>query len=188
MDDAKQVHIQWRRRLFGFHALIWLIARLAVGSLRVTPPLAIYQGFETWGVLVVLHGILLAILDGRDQARLPFAWLRHLIEPRERRWSLLTIDAALVFSLTIAILTRIIPFETLERFAAPISLLWLALVGFGYAQILLMIYAEVRDRSVRKRKRGEKRKPEGAFSDLVTPADDGELLDFPQPKPKIQRD
>ncbi len=186
--EAKQVQIRWRRILFGFHVLIWLIARLVVGSLSVMPPLALYQDFESWGALVALHGLVLAILDGRDQARVP-SWVNHLIETRERRWSLLAIDMALVISLTIAMANRIIPYEIIERYAVPLSLLWLVLVGFGYTQILLTIYAEVRDRTAHKRKYVEKRKPELAFDALAASADDGELIDFPEPNQyKTQQD
>ena len=87
------LNIRWRRRLFGFHLLMWLAARLAVGSINQTPPAAIYNLLDIWALVVAIHGVLLVIVDGRDRAELPIRQLNRLIEPRERRWSLLAIDA-----------------------------------------------------------------------------------------------
>src|SRR5215207_10218507 len=107
--DAKAVAIRWRRLLFGFHLLMLLIVRLAVGSINEMPPPAIYNGFAVWGFVIFGHALLLAVLDGRDCADLPFDWMKRLIDPRERRWTLFALDVLLYALFTIAIANRVIP-------------------------------------------------------------------------------
>lgn len=174
-DEAKAVAIRWRRILFGFHILVLLIARLAVGSIDQMPPPDIYEGFGVWGFIVLAHGVLLAVLDGRDHAHLP-AWMSALIEPRERRWSLFVIDATLWVLFTVAIANRVIPEATIFRYVIPLSLAWLAHTGFGIVHILLMIYAEVRARTPGKAKL--KRHTLATESPLPI-ADEDKLIDFP---------
>lgn len=171
--EAKRIAIRWRRILFGFHLLVWLIARLAVGSIGEMPPSAIYSGLEVWGLIVFAHGVALAFLDGRDHADLPFERLHALIEPRERRWSLLAVDMLLWIMFTMAVANRVIPEATLFRYVQLLALLWLAHTAFGLFHILLMIYAEVRDFTAGKRKNDEKLKPGEMLK-----FDDGELIDF----------
>jgi hypothetical protein len=184
-DDAKLTAIRWRRILFGFHLLVWLVARLAVGSIRQMPPAEIYDGLAIWGVLVFVHGLVLAGLDGRDHAELPFRGLRPLLD-RERRIPLLLIDALLWVIFTTAIASRIIPEPIIFRYAAPLSLLWLTHTGYALAHVLLVLYAEINDRADTKRKHGEKPK-----SVPLMLADDGELVDFDfaqqQPRDEIHR-
>ena len=194
-NEAKQVQIRWRRILFGFHLLMLLVARLAVGSIGEMPPEAIYRGFELWGMLVAVHSVLLAVLDGRDHADLPFKWMLKLIEPRERRWSLLAIDAALWVMVTVAIANRVIAYDVIARYAIPLALLWLAQTAFGMLHLLLVLYAEVRDRSVRrKHKNDEKSKLIRGYGDplgdpLLQLIDDGELIDFAfEAQPEAQPD
>ena len=169
-DDAKRLNIRWRRIFFGAHLLIWLIARLAVGSIQQTPPEAIYDLLQTWGFFVAFHALLLVILDGRDRADLPIQRLHKLIEPRERRWSLLAIDAMLWIMLTVAIANRLIPYNTIVEYAAPISLTWLALTAVGMTHSGLVLYAEIRDRAPMG-----KRKNQSVETALLTR--DGELLE-----------
>lgn len=175
-DEAKQVQIRWRRILLGFHVLMVLIARLLVGSIDQMPPPEIYQGFEVWGLIVLAHAVALAYLDGRDHADLPFRSMTALVQPRERRWSLFVIDAALWLLFTVAIANRVIPEVTIFRYVIPLALLWLGHTGFGILHILLVIYAEVRARTP-----GKAKHKRGSFPDetpLLT-TDDGELIDFP---------
>ncbi len=176
-DDAKRVQIRWRRLLFGFHLLVWLIARLAVGSIDVTPPLVIYNLLDDWALLVAAHGILLAVLDGRDHADLPVAWLRALIEPRERRWLLLALDAVLWVLFTMAIASRVIPYDFILRYVNPLMLAWLAHTAFGIFQVLLVIYAEVFDHTQGRWKVDEK--PKRELDSTLLLDDDGELVDYP---------
>jgi hypothetical protein len=177
--EAKYIQISWRRRLFGFHLLMWLIVRLAVGSLDQMPPAGIYDGLHLWGFIVAAHGLLLAIVDGRDHAELAFRPLNWLIEPRERRWSLLIIDAALWIIFTMAIASRTISLDLLIQYMGLISLVWLALTAVGLAHAMLVIYAEVYERASRKRKRDEKVKPALELENgLPVLVDDGELADF----------
>lgn len=175
-DEARAVAIRWRRILFGFHVLMVLIARLLVGSIDQMPPPEIYQGFEVWGLIVLAHAVALAYLDGRDHADLPFGWMTALVQPRERRWSLFALDAALWVLFTIVIANRSIPEATILRYVVPLALLWLAHTGFGIFHTLLVIYAEVRDRMP-----GKTKLKRGIFPDEMPPliADDGELIDFP---------
>ncbi len=171
--DAKQTAIHWRRILFVFHLLVWLIARLAVGSIREMPPTVIYDWLSAWGFVVFGHGLVLAILDGRDQAEPPFRWLTGLIEPRERRWSLLAVNGMLWIISTMAIASRTIPEAVIFQYSTPLALLWLALTGFGLAHVLLALYAELYDRAAVKHKREEKATP---VAPLLL-SDDGELID-----------
>ncbi len=172
-DQAKHIQISWRRRLFGFHLLVWLIVRLAIGSIGVMPPEIIYSLLNDWALLVLGHGLLLAILDGRDQADPPLG-LSRLIDPRERRWSLLAIIALLWVLFTMMIASRVIPEALIFQYAAPISLAWLALTAVGLAHLLLIVYAEVRDRSGKRKRDAQAR----LSLDDAPLADDGELPDF----------
>lgn len=176
-DDAKRVYIHWRRVLFGFHLLIWLAARLAVGSINQMPPADIYNLLTTWGFLVFGHGLALAVLDGRDDAELPFAWMRRLVNPRERRFSLLAIDAAVWVIATMAIASRVIPENVIFQNVVPLALAWLALTAFGICHVLLVVYAEVRDRWSHKRKNITNAGMTEHIEQLAL-ADDGELIDF----------
>ena len=152
-DEAKRLNIRWRRILFGFHLLIWLAARLAVGSINQMPPEAIYHLLEVWALIVAIHAVALVVLDGLDRAEPPLQQINRLIEPRERRWSLLAIDALAWIMLTVAIANRVIPEKVIFQFAAPLSLVWLALTALGMAHVLLVLYAEIRDHApLRKRK------------------------------------
>lgn len=171
-DDAKVTAIRWRRILFGFHLMVWLIVRLVVGSLPELPPAGIYDGLHGWALLVMAHGLVLAVLDGRDHAPLPFG-LNRLIQPRERRWSLLAIDAALWIILTMAIATRTISMPLIIQFLVPLMLAYLGLTAFGIAHVGLVLYAEIHDRAYRKRKNDQKPK-----SVPLMLTDDGELVDF----------
>lgn len=176
-DDSKRVHIHWRRVLFGFHLLMWLVARLAVGSINQMPPEAIYNLLEIWGFLVFGHGLALAVLDARDDAELPFVWMRRLVNPRERRFSLLAIDAAVWVIATMAIASRVIPENVIFQNVVPLSLAWLALTAFAICHVLLVVYAEVRDRWSRKRKNITNVGMTEHLEKLAF-ADDGELVDF----------
>jgi hypothetical protein len=178
--EARRVAIRWRRVLFAFHLFMLLIVRLAVGSISEMPPREIYEGFGLWGIVIAAHGLLLAILDGRDRAELPFPPLQAVIEPRERRWLLFFLDAALWVVFTMAIASRTIPNATIERFVLPLALLWLAHTGIGLAHIWLMVFAEVRDRAVRRKRKND----EKAKSALLSNEADGEnigdvLVGFP---------
>jgi hypothetical protein len=176
-DEAKRVHIHWRRMLFGFHLLMWLVARLAVGSINQMPPEAIYNLLEIWGFLVFGHGLALAMLDARDDAELPFEWMRRLVNPRERRYSLLALDAAVWVIVTMAIASRVIPEDVIFQNAVPLSLAWLALTAFGICHVLLVVYAEVRERWSHK----PKHMPDSGIAEHLEKlafADDGELIDF----------
>jgi hypothetical protein len=149
------------------------------------PPTIPYQGLELWGLVVTAHGVLLAILDGRDHVELPNSVLNRLIEPRERRWSLFIIDAAVWIIFTMAIASRVIPETVIFQYVVPLSLLWLAHTTFGVFHVLLMIYAEVRDHT-----RG-KRKNNPIFKGLLTEPSgftgDGELIDFPEQTSEVRR-
>jgi hypothetical protein len=153
-----------------------LVARLLVGSLDQMPPPEIYNGFAVWGLIFALHALLLAVLDGRDRADLPFAWMEHIVHPRERRWSLFAIDVLLWVMFTVAIANRVIPEAVIFSNVVTLSLLWLAHTGVGFLHILLMIYAEIYDRS----QTGSKRKntAETELPVRLALADDGELTDF----------
>gem|GEM_PF-6329342 len=184
--EAKAIAIRWRRILFGFHLLLVLLARLAVGSIDTMPPPEIYNGFALWGFMVVGHALLLAILDGRDHAELPFEWMKWVIDPRERRWSLFVIDALLYVMFTIAIANRVIPEQTIFQYVVPLSLLWLAHTGIGFLHILLVLYAEVRDRTQGKDKR--KNDAETQIPTRLVQGDDGELIDWIDvPEQEIKR-
>lgn len=185
-DEARRVHIHWRRVLFGFHLLMWLVARLAVGSINQTPPAAIYNLLEIWGFLVFGHGLALAVLDGRDDAELPFEWMRRLVATRERRFSLLALDAAVWVIATMAIASRVIPEAVIFQNAAPLSLAWLALTAFGICHILLVIYAEVRERTTHKRKNVTDAGIAEHLGQLAF-ADDGELIDFDEARRRSER-
>ena len=183
--EAKRVNIHWRRSLFGAHLLIWLLVRLAIGSIDEMPPEVIYHWLTLWAFGVYGHGILLAIFDGRDRADLP-DWLQRLIEPRERRWSLLALNAMLWIIATMAIASRVIPYETISRYAAPLSLVWLALTAAGLFQTLLVLYAEVRDRTaLRKRKNGARQLGEAPALrvERLELSDDGELVELDDYRP-----
>lgn len=171
-DEAKQMQIRWRRRLFGFHLLVWLSARLAIGSIGVMPPEIIYHLLDYWALLVAGHAFLLAIFDGRDQADPPLRRLNRLIEPRERRWSLLALDALLWIMFTMMIASRVIPEAIIFQYAAPISLAWLALTAVGLGHLWLILFAEVRDRSDKPKRAAKSRLDDAPL------ADDGELPDF----------
>lgn len=177
-NEARRVAIRWRRVLFGFHLLVLLVVRLAVGSIGEMPPREIYQGFELWGFIIAAHGLLLAILDGRDRADLPLRQLNRLIEPRERRWLLFVVDAALWIIFTMAIASRTIPETTIEAFILPLAIAWLLHTGVGLAHIWLMVFAEVRDRAAAsKRKNDEKAKT--ALLAEEADSDGDVLVDFP---------
>jgi hypothetical protein len=137
------------------------------------PPFAIYDGLSLWGFVVLAHGALLAFLDGRDHADLPFAWMTQLVQPRERRWSLLVIDVVLWILFTVAIASRVIPEATIFRYVAPLSLAWLAHTAFGILHVLLVIYAEVGDHTPDKPKRDA-----SLDEPSLLLAEDGELIDF----------
>lgn len=187
-DEATRVAIRWRRILFSFHLLVWLVARLMVGSIDEMPPTIIYHWLSVWGFVVVGHGAVLAWLDGRDHADLPFQWMTALVQPRERRWSLVVIDAALWLLFTILIANRVIPEVTVFRYVVPLSLAWLAHTAFGILHLLLVEYAEVRDRTPKAKLKhdafltDEPRRQEArllASDDGVADgAADGELIDF----------
>jgi hypothetical protein len=168
--------IRERRKLFGFHLLICLIARLSVGSIGQMPPYPIYDWFAIWGIVIFGHSVLLAILDGRDHAELPHPALNRLIEPRERRWSLFIIDAAVWIIFTMAIASRVIPESMILQYVVPLSLLWLAHTAFGLLHVLLLIYAKVRDHTVGKRKNA----PAAKHINPLLTDDDSELIDFPE--------
>ena len=174
--EAKQVAIRWRRMLLGFHLLMVLVARLLVGSLDQMPPPDIYNGFAVWGLIVALHALLLAVLDGRDRADLPFGWMEHIVHPRERRWSLFAINGLLWVMFTVAIANRVIPEEVIFRNVATLSLLWLGHTAVGFLHILLVIYAEIYDRSPGSSKR--KNTDETELPVRLALADDGEMVDF----------
>ena len=176
-DEAKRVHIHWRRVLFGFHLLIWLVVRLVIGSINQMPPTIIYDLLEVWGFVVFAHGLALAYFDARDDADLPFAWMRRLVNPRERRFSLLAIDAAVWVIATMAIASRVIPEDVIFQNAAALSLAWLALTAFGICHLLLVVYAEVRDVMNPKRKNVTNIGMAEHLEQLAL-ADDGELIDF----------
>src|SRR4051794_11286432 len=95
--EAKRAAIHRRRILFGAHLLIWLIARMVVGSMAQVPP-GTYEGFWGWGLLVFGHWLLLSIRDGRDRTELPFGLLNRLVVSRERRWLLFIINVMLWFT------------------------------------------------------------------------------------------
>ncbi|MBI1256327.1 MAG: hypothetical protein GC204_02545 [Chloroflexi bacterium] len=176
-DEARRLNIRWRRNLFGFHLLIWLVARLAVGSINQMPPEAIYNLLEVWALVVAIHAVGLVVLDGRDRADLPIKALHRLIEPRERRWTLIAIDALVWILLTMMIASRVIPESTIIEYAAPLSLLWLALTAVGLAHVLLVLYAEIRDHApMRKRKNSARVQDEKPR--LLTMTRDGEVLEL----------
>lgn len=184
--DAKAIAIRWRRMLFIFHLLLVLAARLAVGSLDTMPPAEIYNGFAVWGFVIFGHALLLAVLDGRDRADLPFAWMEQVVNPREQRWTLFAIDIVLYVLFTIAIANRVIPREIIFQYAVPLSLLWLAHTAVGFLHILLVLYAEVRDRAGGKSKR--KNDSLSHTSEQLMLAEDGELMDWDNvPEQKIKR-
>ncbi|MEO8396212.1 MAG: hypothetical protein ABI700_24675 [Chloroflexota bacterium] len=173
-DDAKRLNIRWRRILFSFHLLLMLGARLAVGSIHEMPPPEIYHMFEVWGFIILIHAVVQAVLDGRDRADLPIRWLNRVIEPRERRYTLLTIDALVWVMMTVALANRVIPEQTIVQYAVPLALLWLALTGIGLAHLLLLVYAEIRDRApIRKRKNNAMLQG----GETLTMTSDGELLE-----------
>ena len=175
-DEARRLNIRWRRRLFGFHLLMWLMARLAVGSINQMPPEAIYNLLDVWALVLALHAIALVVLDGRDRAEPPLKQINRLIEPRERRWTLMAIDALVWIILTMMIANRVIPEYLIFRYVVPLSLAWLALTGVGLAHVLLVVYAEIRDRApMRKRKNRTGVGAEGSERSLLT--SDGELLE-----------
>jgi hypothetical protein len=179
-DEAKHIQISWRRRLFGFHLLIWLVVRLAIGSIGVMPPEIIYRLLDYWALLVAGHAGLLAFLDGRDQADPPLRSLNRLVEPRERRWLLLAIDGLLWIMVTMMIASRVIPEAVIYQSAALIALAWLALTAVGIGHLWLVLFAEIRDYSRTrsgKRKRDEQAGPH-LDADAAPLADDGELTDF----------
>jgi hypothetical protein len=177
-DEARRVAIRWRRVLFGFHLLVLLIVRLAVGSIGEMPPRQIYQGFELWGFVIAAHGLLLAILDGRDRADLPLRQLNRLIEPRERRWLLLITDVTLWVVFTIAIATRTIPEATIEAFILPLGIAWLLHTGVGLAHIWLMVFAEVHDRATATKRKNDDKAKTALLAD-ETDGDGDVLVDFP---------
>ncbi len=172
--EAKRRVIRWRRILFAFHLLLWLTARLVVGSLPSIPPAGVYDNIHWWGILVFGHWLLLAVLDGRDGVELPLG-LSRFVEPRERRWSLLTIDAAVWIIFTMAIASRTISLPLIMQFVVPISLAWLGLTAVGIAHVGLVVYAIIHDRMLRKRKN----KDMVWTADRLALANDGELIDFP---------
>ena len=92
-----------RRVWFAFHLLIWLVVRLAVGTLPQMPPDALYDAISLWFMLVSGHGILLAIFDGREGIPPPLPELELPIQPERRRWLLLLGDAGLwmLFMMTV---------------------------------------------------------------------------------------
>lgn len=174
--EAKAVNIRWRRLLLVFHLLLVLLARLAVGSLDQMPPPEIYNGFEIWAFVIVGHALLLALLDGRDRAEPPFAWMKQIIEPRERRWTLFGIDALAYILFTVAIANRVIPESVILANPVTYALLWITHTGIIFLHILLFIYAEVRDRSGGKSKR--KNDDFSQFPARLVQGDDGELVDW----------
>jgi hypothetical protein len=173
-DEAKHLNIRWRRIYFGSHLFLIVLVRLLIGSLHQMPPPEIYNMFEAWGAIIMLHAVLLAIAEGRDRAEPPLKQINRLIVPRERRWSLLAIDAMVWIILTVAIANRVIPERVIFQYVVPLSLLWLALTAGGLAHILLVLYAEVRDRAPSR-----KRKVNAQFRHGETPllTSDGELLE-----------
>lgn len=175
--EAKRVAIRWRRMLLGFHLLMALVARLLVGSLDQMPPPEIYNGFAVWGLIFALHALLLAVLDGRDHADPPFNWMESLIHPRERRWSLFAINLLLWVMFTIAIANRVIPEGVIFQNVVALSLAWLAHTAIGFLHILLMIYAELYDRSAQDK--GKRKNSEAAELPVrLALADDGELVEY----------
>jgi hypothetical protein len=173
-DEAKRLNIRWRRIFFGFHLLLWLMARLAVGSIQQMPPEAIYTLLEVWALGVALHAVLLAIAEGRDRADLPITALHRLIDPRERRWTLLAIDALVWVLFTMMIASRVIPEGVIFQYVAPLSLAWLALTGMGMAHLLLVLYAEIRDRVPMSKRKNNAQVRHGETPLLTR---DGELLE-----------
>lgn len=174
-DEARALNIRWRRIYFGSHLFLIVLVRLLIGSLHQMPPPEIYNMFEAWAAVITLHAVLLAIAEGRDRAELPFKQLNWLIDPRERRWSLLAIDAMVWTGLTVAMANRIIPERTIIEYAVPLALLWLTLTAVGLEHLLLVLYAEVRDRApIRKRKNGNLQTNQTTA--LLT--SDGELLEM----------
>lgn len=172
--------------LFVFHLLLVLLARLAVGSLDQMPPPEIYNGFAVWAFVIAGHALLLAVLDGRDRAEPPFAWMKPIIDPRERRWTLFGMDALAYILFTVAIANRVIPERFIFENVVAFSLLWIAHTAIFFLHILLVIYAEVRDRSGGKGKR--KNDDFSQFPARLVQGDDGELVDWIDvPEPKIKR-
>ena len=184
--DAKAMHIRWRRILFFFHLSMGLVARLFVGSLDKMPPPDIYNGFALWGLFVAGHALLLAVLDGRDRAELPFDWMKSIVQPRERRLMLLVVDAALWMVVTMAIANRVIPEGFIFQNVVMFSLLWLAHTAIGFLHLLLVIYAEVYDRTA-EHKEKYKNKFDSELPVRLAVADDGELVDFAQVQSERKR-
>ncbi len=176
--DARRIHIHWRRMLFLFHLGMGLVARLLVGSLDQMPPPEIYHGFELWGVIVALHALLLAALDGRDGADLP-AWMQRIIQPSERRRSLFAIDLLLWVMFTVAIANRVIPEGFIFQNVVVFSLLWLAHTGIAFGHLLLLVYGEVYDRTA-KNKAKRKNTPASELPVRLALAEDGEIVDLAQ--------
>ena len=177
--DARRIHIHWRRMLFLFHLGMGLVARLLVGSLDQMPPPEIYHGFELWGVIVALHALLLAALDGRDRAELPFDWMKRIIQPSERRRSLFAIDFLLWLMFTVAIANRVIPEEVIFRNMLVLPLLWLAHTGIAFTHLLLLVYGEVFDRTA-KYKEKRKNTLDAELSVRLALAEDGKIVDLAQ--------
>ena len=186
-DEVKRLNIRWRRILFGAHLLIWLIARLAVGSIQQTPPEAIYDLLQTWGFVVAFHAVVLMILDGRDRAELPIKRLNRLIDPRERRWTLLSIDALVWILFTMMIASRVIPEAVIFEYATPISLVWLALTAVGLAHVLLVLYAEVRDRAPIRKRKNDVLAQRGETALLTSDGELLEMIDDPGDVAAVQR-
>ena len=176
-DEARLLNIRWRRIYFGSHLFLIVLVRLLIGSLHQMPPPEIYNMFEVWAGVIGLHAVLLAIVEGRDRAELPIKALERLIESRERRWSLLAIDAMVWIIVTVAIANRVIPESTIIEYAIPLALLWLALTGVGLEHILLVLYAEIRDRAP-QRKRKNNARVQDEKTPLLTMTSDGEVLEM----------
>ena len=173
------LQIRWRRILFGFHLLVWLIVRLAVGSINEMPPARDLTMAGAWALIVLAHGVLLAILDGRDHAEPPFAWMnRCRSAARAPLVAAASSTRCCGCCSPMAIADRIIPEDTIFRYVVPLSLAWLAHTAFGILHVLLVIYAEVRACAT-PAEMAEKPKRD-LFADetplLVT--DDGELVDL----------
>jgi hypothetical protein len=176
MDAEKRRAVRRRRIVFSAHLLLFIIARLLIGSPEQMPRTTVYEGYFFWGVLVFVHWLLLAFFDARDRAPLPFRWLNRLVVPRERRWLLLIIDVMLWFIGEAGVAGVFISGYYLTRYETPISLLWGLQTLVMLTHLALATYAEINDR-VGKNKRKNDDKAQAAL-----PADDGELIDFPAVK------
>jgi hypothetical protein len=175
MDAEKRRAVCRRRIIFSAHLLLFVIARLVIGSPPQMPRTTVYEGYFFWGVLVFVHWLLLAYFDARDRTPLPFRWLNRLVMPRERRWLLLIIDVMLWFTSQAGVAGLLFSSYynyLLMRYETPIALLWALQTLVMLTHLALATYTEINQRVVATKRKND------AKAKTVLPAD-GELVDFP---------